>query len=87
MKKLNYFLCCFCLLGTAVSAAVWLKQGDGTWMALSGFLFLSGIIFFLFYLIEEKQEEINRLRVENFKYFKERIQISESVDRITSMLQ
>ena len=57
MKQLNYFLCCSCLLITTVNVAVWLKTGDSNWIILSGFVFLSGIIFFLFYLLEEEKEK------------------------------
>ena len=56
MKNPNYYLCCMCLLFTAVTLAVWFKTEDVNWMILSGSLFLSGIIFFLFYLLEEEKE-------------------------------
>ena len=56
MKQLNYYLCCSCLLITTVTVAVWFRTGDSNWIILSGSVFLSGIIFFLFYLLEEEKE-------------------------------
>lgn len=47
------------MLITTVTVAVWFRTGDSNWIILSGSLFLSGIIFFLFHLIEVEKEKAN----------------------------
>lgn len=69
MKKLNYVLCLLCLIGCFPTTFAWFKSGESLWVVLAGFLFLSGIIFFLFFEIEDKNEEISKLRALNFERY------------------
>ena len=57
MKTLNYFLCIFCLICSAITAIVWVNTAEGAWIELSGYLILSAVIFMLFYTIEEEKEK------------------------------
>lgn len=62
MKKLNYYLCSICLFLTFVFTATWVKTANGDWMLLSGFLFLSSIIFFFASEAEKAREELAEYR-------------------------
>ena len=62
MKALNYVLTIICLIIGVISIGVWIKGAEVIYLVLSAISFLFGIIFFAFYTIEEKNEEISSLR-------------------------
>ena len=62
MKALNYVLTIICLAISVISIGVWIKGAESSYLVLSAISFLFGIIFFAFYIIEEKNEEIASLR-------------------------
>lgn len=59
MKELNFVLYIGCLVASIGFTAFWFFGGSNIWIELSGFIFLSSVVFFFAYLLEKERENSN----------------------------